>query len=499
MMQPLIEMRSVTKEYRGVPAVTNVNFVLRKGEIHALLGENGAGKSTLTKMMCGVTQATSGEMMLNGRPVLFQTPAEALDNGVAMVFQETSLVPSMTVAQNLYLGDENLFNRIRGLNIAAQTFLQSLNFNVNPTALVSSLGAAHKQMVEIARAVRKNVEVIIFDEPTASLTPEEKHHFFALVERLKRRGVSIIFISHALEEALAIADHITVLRDGELVASDEAKAFDRDKIIRAMVGRFLSASLYRRESGQEPRPVGEKVLSVQNVSMGMIVRNTSFSVYSGQITGMFGLIGSGRTEVAKIVAGVVKRNFFNGGEIRLRDRSIRYRVPRQAVRDGIVYVTEDRKIEGFFETMTIPENLYMGALAAGLTGGAVVNMAEMRSLAADWTKVLNIRAINKNARVIELSGGNQQKVVISKSLVQKPKIIIFDEPTRGVDVGAIAEIHQFINQLADDGLAVIVISSYLPEILNLSDRILVCRSGRVVEEFAPSEATEEKIMYAAVH
>ncbi|HWK68920.1 MAG TPA: sugar ABC transporter ATP-binding protein [Rhizobiaceae bacterium] len=498
-MQPLIEMRGVTKEYRGVPAVTNVNFLLRKGEIHALLGENGAGKSTLTKMMCGVTQPTSGEMLLNGRPVLFQTPAEALEDGVAMVFQETSLVPSMTVAQNLYLGDENLFNRIRGLNIAAQTFLQSLNFNVNPTALVSSLGAAHKQMVEIARAVRKNVQVIIFDEPTASLTPEEKHHFFALVERLKQRGVSIIFISHALEEALAIADRITVLRDGELVVSDEAKAFDRDKIIRAMVGRSLSAALYRRESGQEPRPVGEKVLSVQNVSMGTIVRNTSFSVYSGQITGMFGLIGSGRTEVAKIVAGVVKRNFFNGGEIRLRDRSVRYRVPRQAVRDGIVYVTEDRKIEGFFETMTIPENLYMGALAAGLTSGAVVNMAEMRSLAADWTKVLNIRAINKNARVIELSGGNQQKVVISKSLVQKPKIIIFDEPTRGVDVGAIAEIHQFINQLADEGLAVIVISSYLPEILNLSDRILVCRSGRVVEEFEPSEATEEKIMYAAVH
>lgn len=498
-MQPLIEMRDVTKEYRGVPAVTRVNFVLQKGEIHALLGENGAGKSTLTKMMSGVTQPTSGEMLLNGRPVAFQTPAEALESGVAMVFQETSLVPSMTVAQNLYLGDENLFNRIRGLNIAAQTFLQSLNFNVNPTALVSSLGAAHKQMVEIARAVRKKVQVIIFDEPTASLTPEEKHHFFALVRRLKQSGVSIIFISHALEEALAIADRITVLRDGELVVSDMASAFDRDKIIRAMVGRSLSSSLYRREAGEEPRPVGEKMLSVQNVSMGTIVRNTSFSIYSGQITGMFGLIGSGRTEVAKIISGVAKRNFFNGGEIRLRDRSVRYRVPRQAVRDGIVYVTEDRKVEGFFETMTIPENLHMGALAAGLTRGAVVNMAEMRALAEEWTKTLNIRAINKNARVIELSGGNQQKVVISKSLVQKPKMIIFDEPTRGVDVGAIAEIHQFINRLADAGLAVVVISSYLPEILNLSDRILVCRSGRVVEEFAPAEATEEKIMYAAVH
>ncbi|MFH1795876.1 MAG: sugar ABC transporter ATP-binding protein [Pseudomonadota bacterium] len=498
-MQPLIEMREVTKEYRGVPAVTKVNFVLQKGEVHALLGENGAGKSTLTKMMCGVTQATSGEMLLNGKPVSFETPAEALDQGVAMVFQETSLVPSMTVAQNLYLGDENLFNRIRGLNIAAQTFLQSLNFNVNPTALVSGLGAAHKQMVEIARAVRKKVQVIIFDEPTASLTPEEKRHFFSLVERLKKSGVSIIFISHALEEALAIADRITVLRDGELVASDLTKNFDRDKIIRAMVGRSLSNSLYRHQTGEAARSVGEKVISVQNVSMGTIVRNTSFSIYSGQITGMFGLIGSGRTEVAKIISGVVKRNFFNGGEIRLRDRSVRYRVPRQAMKEGIVYVTEDRKIEGFFETMTIPENLYMGALAAGLTGGQVVNMGEMRAIATEWTRTLNVRAINANARVIELSGGNQQKVVISKSLVQKPKVIIFDEPTRGVDVGAIAEIHQFINRLADEGLAVVVISSYLPEILNLSDRILVCRSGRVVEEFAPDEATEEKIMYAAVH
>ncbi|HRP77508.1 MAG TPA: sugar ABC transporter ATP-binding protein [Aquamicrobium sp.] len=498
-MQPLIEMKDASKEYRGVPAVTKVNFVLQKGEIHALLGENGAGKSTLTKMMCGVTQPTSGEMLLNGAPVNFQTPAQALDHGVVMVFQETSLVPSMTVAQNLYLGDESLFNRIRGLNIAAQTFLQSLNFNVNPTALVSSLGAAHKQMVEIARAVRKNVQVIIFDEPTASLTPEEKRHFFALVERLKRNGVSIIFISHALEEALAIADRITVLRDGELVASDLAKNFDRDKIIRAMVGRSLSSSLYRHEAGQEPRAVGEKVLSVQNVSMGTIVRNTSFSIYGGQITGMFGLIGSGRTEVAKIISGVAKRNFFNGGEIHLRDRPVRYRVPRQAVKDGIVYVTEDRKIEGFFETMTIPENLYMGALAAGLTGSVVVSMAQMREIAAEWTKTLNIKAINANARVIELSGGNQQKVVIAKSLAQKPKVIVFDEPTRGVDVGAISEIHQFINRLADEGLAVVVISSYLPEIMNLSDRILVCRSGRVVEEFSPAEATEEKIMYAAVH
>ena len=497
-MTALVEMKSVTKEYRGVPAITDVDFELQKGEIHALLGENGAGKSTLTKMMCGVTQRTRGDMLLDGNSVNFQTPAEALDNGVAMVFQETSLVPSMTVAQNLYLGDEKLFNRIRSLNIAAQTFLQSLNFNVNPTTMVSALGAAHKQMVEIARAVRKNVRVIIFDEPTAALTPEEKHHFFSLVERLKDRGVSIIFISHALEEALQIADRITVLRDGSLIETGPAKDFDRERIVRAMVGRAVEGSSYGVHR-EKTRPGDEKVLSVQNVSMGTIVKNTSFSIYAGQITGIFGLIGSGRTEVAKIIAGVVKRNFLNGGEIRLRDRSVRYRVPRQAMEDGIVYVTEDRKAEGFFETMSIAENLTMGRLAAGLTKGAVVTRSEMMALADEWTKSLNIRAIDADARVIELSGGNQQKVVIAKSLVQKPQIVIFDEPTRGVDVGAIAEIHQLINRLADEGLAVVVISSYLPEILNISDRILVCRAGRVVEEFNPLEADDETIMFAAVH
>ncbi|MFC4671422.1 sugar ABC transporter ATP-binding protein [Seohaeicola nanhaiensis] len=493
-----LEMRKVTKEYRGVPAITDVDFHLNKGKVHALLGENGAGKSTLTKMMCGVTGLTRGEMLLDGKPVSFSTPAEALDSGVAMVFQETSLVPSMTVAQNLYLGDEKLFNRIRSLNIAAQTFLQSLNFNVNPTTMVAGLGAAHKQMVEIARAVRKNVRVIIFDEPTAALTPEEKHHFFALVERLKQRGVSIIFISHALEEALQIADVITVLRDGALIETAPASSFDRERIVRAMVGRSIENSTYGAQRTQT-RQGQDKVLSVQNVSMGTIVKNTSFSIYSGQVTGIFGLIGSGRTETAKIISGVVKRNFLNGGEIRLHDRSVRYRVPRQAMEDGIVYVTEDRKAEGFFETMSIAENLSMGRLSAGLTQGVVVTRAEMQKLAADWTKSLNIRAIDSDARVIELSGGNQQKVVIAKSLVQQPQIVIFDEPTRGVDVGAIAEIHQLINRLADEGLAVVVISSYLPEILSISDRILVCRAGRVVEEFDPLDTDEQRIMFAAVH
>ena len=496
MTAPLIEMRRVTKEYRGVPAIKNVDFTVLPGEIHALLGENGAGKSTLTKMIAGVTGPSAGEILVDGQPALFRTPSEALAHGVAMVFQETSLVPSMTVAQNLYLGNERFFNRLRGLTIAAQQFLQSLNFNVDPLATVANLGAAQKQMVEIARAVLQKARLIIFDEPTATLTPEEKRYFFALVQRLKASGVAIVFISHAIEEALLLADRITILRDGELVVTDAARAFDRDKIIQAMVGRTLSGQLYTRHEGKI-RPAGTKVLSVQNLSMGAMVRNTSFTVYAGQVTGVFGLIGSGRTEAAKIVAGVLKRNFFHGGEVLLDDRPVRYRLPRHAVQDGIVYVTEDRKLEGFFDQMTIAENLHLGRLAAN--GPALVSHREMAALAAEWRHKLNIRTINADARVIELSGGNQQKVVIAKSLVQKPRLVIFDEPTRGVDVGAIAEIHQLIQGLADDGLAVMVISSYLPEILNLSDRILVARQGRIVEEFSPGEATEQKIMYAAVH
>jgi len=497
--RPLIEMKAATKEYRGVQAIRNIDFTLAAGEVHALLGENGAGKSTLTKIMAGVTQLTSGAMLLNGRPVSFATPGEALQNGIAMVFQETSLVPSMTVAQNLYLGEEKLFNRLRGIYIAAQQFMQSLNFDVDPWADVATLGAAKKQMVEIARAVRQKARVIIFDEPTATLTPEEKRHFFNLVSQLKESGVSVIFISHALEEALAIGDRISILRDGELVATGEASGFDRNMIVQAMVGRTLSDDLYHKHGEDKIRRQGRKVLSVQNLSMSRVVKNNSFTVYGGQITGIFGLIGSGRTEAAKVIAGIYKRDFFHGGEVRLNDKPVRYRTPSRAVKDGIVYVTEDRKIEGFFESMSIADNIHRAAQAAKVSSSFFIGHSEVRDMAKDWIQRLNIKAINANARVIELSGGNQQKVVIARALVQKPKVVIFDEPTRGVDVGAIAEIHHLINELADSGIAVVVISSYLPEIMNISDRILVSRAGRVVEEFTPEEATEERIMFAAVH
>jgi len=496
-MKPVLELRQATKKYGGVPAIDSVDFTLMQGEIHALCGENGAGKSTLTKVMAGVVTLSSGELLIQGKPVSFHNPVEALSAGVAMVFQETSLVPTMTVGQNLFLGKEKFVNRLRAVYIAAQQLLQSLNFNVDPTHMVSSLGAAQKQMVEIARAVIHDAKVIIFDEPTATLTPEEKKYFFDLIRNLKARGVSIIFISHALEEALDLSDRITVMRDGKHVVTDDVRNFDRNRIVQAMVGRDLSATIYGSKA--KLRPPGQRILSVQNLRMGNMVRNTSFSIFAGQVTGVFGLIGSGRTETFKVVAGVLKRDYLHGGKILFKGKLIRYRVPAQAIDAGIAYVTEDRKVDGFFETMATARNIYVGLLAKLRGRRLLFSRSEEKKAGADWKEKLKVRAVSGDPKVIELSGGNQQKVVIAKSLIQNPELIIFDEPTRGVDVGAVAEIHELIRGLANQGLAVVVISSYLPEVMVLSDRILVSRQGRIVEEFANKDVSEADIMYASIH
>lgn len=497
-MTPILEMRRITKTYGLAAAVENVDFILLKGEVHAVLGENGAGKSTLTKMMAGVVQPTSGTLLFNGEERTLRTPAEAVKSGIAMVFQETSLIPSMTVAQNLFLGNEKFFNRIRGINIAAQQFMQSLSFDVDPTLQVASLGAAKKQMVEIARAMLLEAQVIVFDEPTATLTPEEKRHFFELVATLKSHNVSVIFISHALEEALAISDRVTILRDGRHVITGKTADFDRGRIIQAMVGRELTEELYGVKK-TAVRPAGERILSIQNLRVGAVVKNNSLSVFKGQVTGVFGLVGSGRTETFKVAAGIIKRDYQNGGQVLFKGKPVHYRVPAPGVKAGIAYITEDRKLEGFFETMSIKSNIYTGLLSKIKSENFWTKNKEMDDVGQHWVETLQVRAVSKMVQVIELSGGNQQKVVIAKSLVQDPDLIIFDEPTRGVDVGAIAEIHDIINRLADSGKAVVVISSYLPEVMQLSDRLLVARQGKVVEEFSPLDASEEALMYAAVH
>jgi len=496
--EPVLKVVNGSKIYGGVHAIENVSFDLYPGEVHALVGENGAGKSTLCKAIAGAIGLTTGEIYVDGKPATFEQPRDALASGICMVYQETSLVPTMTAAQNIELGNEKLLTRFRTLNIQAQQLLQSLNFHVEPATPVALLGTAKKQMVEIARAIYNKARIIIFDEPTASLTPEEIVHFFHLVRDLRARGVAIIYISHALEESLQIADRITVLRDGRLVITAPAKSLTRDALVQHMVGRQVAQAVYGRTS----RPAhhrSEKVLTVENVTMGMVVKNMSFSVYAGEVVGIAGLIGSGRTEIAKIIFGALKRNLVNGGTIKLRGKPIRYRVPRQAIDDGIAYITEDRKANGFFETMIVDDNVYVGRLATRAGFSFLLSRARRSKIANYWVERLKINALQRKAKIIELSGGNQQKVVLAKSLGQEPSIIIFDEPTRGVDVGTIPHIHAEIRRLADEGKAVVVISSYLPEILAVSDRILVARTGRIVAEFDAATATQDKILYAAVH
>jgi len=499
--QPIIKVTGATKIYDGVHAIENVDFDLYPGEIHSLAGENGAGKSTLCKALAGTVELTAGHVEIDGKECKFANPGEALDTGIAMVYQETSLVPTMSVAQNLRLGKEEFLNRMRGLYIEGQVMLQTLNFHVDPTLSVSSLGAAQRQMVEIARAVYHNARVIIFDEPTATLTPEEKQHFFDLVRDLKARGVSIIYVSHALEESLDISDRITVLRDGKHIITERVENLQREDLVRYMVGRDEAQSHYRHNAITTPakRQKHKRTLTIENVTMGNMVKNMSFSAYAGEIAVLAGLVGSGRTEIAKIIVGAYKRNLFHGGRIFLEDKPIRYRVPKQAIDDGIVYITEDRKVEGFFETMSINDNIYLSWLASKLGGGFFTSRKKRNKIGPEIAEQMLVRAPSAEAKVVQLSGGNQQKVVVGKSLVQKPKVVIFDEPTRGVDVGSIPEIHQIIRDLAAEGVTVLVISSYLPEVLTLADRVLVARQGRIVEEFSAQEATEEKIMYAAVH
>lgn len=495
--QPVVSLQNATKTYGGIAALADAGFDLYPGEIHALVGENGAGKSTLCKLIAGVITPSEGVLRVDGEVVSFSAPKDANARGISMVYQETSLVPQLTVAQNIVLGRERAFNSVRKVRNAARQVLQRLNFKVDPTQLAGSLSAAKRQMVEIARAVLNEARVIILDEPTAALTPEETDHLFDLMKSLRRSGVAMIFISHALEEALTHADRISVLRNGRMIVSGPASDFDRARLIRHMIGEDLNEQISAPTAARMPTSA-LPVLRVENIRMGSMVNNMSFSIFPGEITGIAGLIGSGRSEVAKVIVGHTKRNF-GGGRIWLDGREVSYAIPAHAVADGIAYISEDRKLDGFFDTLGVADNIGLGWLAKFGRRTLLAPLGRMRRIAREWEERLTIRRIGVNQPVLHLSGGNQQKVVIAKSLVQQPRLVIFDEPTRGVDVGAIAEIRQIIRDIADSGAGVILISSYLPEILDLSDRILVAKSGTIAAEFSRAEATAERILHAAVH
>lgn len=495
-LQPIVEMKKVSKVYGGQHALNAVDFAVFPGEIHALLGENGAGKSTLAKIVSGVSNHDEGVLEFGGIERYWGNPAQASEAGVAMVYQETSLVEQMTVAQNLFLGQEKPFNRLSPLNIAAREILNSHNFHIRPEVMVGSLGAAQKQMVEIARGLHREVKLVILDEPTATVTPEEKQQLFMSMQAMKAKGVGMIFITHNVEEALSEADRITVLRDGVVQASVNASELTREQVVKMMVGREVEYA--RRPPGRAPDRV--PLLEVDNLTLVPAVRNMSFSAFSGEILGMAGLVGAGRSEVAQIIVGRNKRRRLRGGEVRLEGKPIRFRTPRQARKLGIVYVTEDRKAAGIFGQLSIAENITLGHLGSAQRLPFWATPRQRRRIGERFVEKFNIRTLGTSrAKLEELSGGNQQKVVLAKSFTRMPRVAIIDEPTRGVDVGAIDEIHAMIRQLADDGVAVIVISSYLPEILALSDRVLVARQGHIVAEFSSAEANEENIMFAAVH
>ena len=493
---PLFSVCQGSKSFSGAMALNGVDLDLWPGEIHALIGENGAGKSTLCKAIAGAITLTDGSLKMNGEAVRFGAPAEALRSGVAMVYQESSLIPTMTVAENIVLGRERWFNAAYETGRIAKGALAQLGYNIAPDRIVETLSAAERQMVEIARAIYHKARVMIFDEPTASLSPAETDTLFRFLRRLKDEGVAIAFISHALEETLTISERVTVLRDGQRVFCGETASLTREDLVRYMVGRDLEED----EPNRAPL-IGTAlpVLEVKDVRQEPYLLGMTFSARAGEITGLAGLVGAGRTEIARVIAGITPNSSLTSGEILIDGQNVRFSKPRQAIRAGISYITEDRKVDGFFPSLGIDRNISAGARGRQGAPFRIASGSVEQKVAADWIDRLAIRALNRGTRVVDLSGGNQQKVVCAKSLVQSPRIAIFDEPTRGVDVGAIKEIHRTIRALRDSGVAVVVISSYLPEIIRLSDRIFVVRRGRISAELDGDGVTEEAIMQAASH
>jgi rhamnose transport system ATP-binding protein len=488
----LLELIQISKSFSGVEVLHHVSFSLRPGEVHALLGENGAGKSTLVKVMTGVHQPESGEIRLNGEPVHFSDARDSRQAGIAAIYQELSLFPDLDVAENIFVGRQPTKSggRIdwRKIYREAGQLLDSLGVHLDLKKKARHLSIAQQQMVEIARAFSIQARILVMDEPTSSLTLNEVADLFRLVRRLREDGTAIVFISHRLEELFEIADRVTVLRDGYYVDTCFMKEVTRDELIRMMVGRTISNLFPKQEV-----KVGDVILDVENLARAGIFENVSFELRAGEILGMAGLVGSGRTDVARAIFGVEPPT---GGSIRVQGREVRIRSPQQAIELGLAYVPEDRQTHGLVPPMDIVSNISLPTLEKYVRRGWLQGTAE-RSAAYAMARQMEVRANNIWQLVRELSGGNQQKVVLAKWLSTDPRILILDEPTRGIDVGTKAAVHALMSKLASQGIAILMISSELPEVLGMSDRVLVMREGRVTAILDRAEATQEKILHFA--
>jgi rhamnose transport system ATP-binding protein len=495
-MTPILELENISKNFPGVRALDNVRFSMEAGEVHALLGENGAGKSTLIKIISGVYKPDAGTIHFDGQPIVFNNPREAQAHGIATIYQELSLYPELTVAENIFMGHApkrsiGPFKLVdwNTINTRAQEILASLNIHdMDVRRKVGSLNVGNRQRVEIAKALSINARVLIMDEPTAALTEADVERLFDIVRLLKQRGVGIIYISHRLQEVFELADRVTVLRDGQYVNTKLVSETREPELVSMMVGRTID-NLFPKLPGNPSKTV----LEVRSLNRAPTTQNISFTVRAGEIVGMAGLVGSGRSELAQVIFGITPAD---SGDILIDGQKVNIRGPGQAVKLGIAYVPEDRGTQGLIRQMNIRENASLAVLRS-LSRASFINFGGERTLARDSIKQMSIRAYSAEQIVNKLSGGNQQKVVISKWLASKPKLLIMDEPTRGIDVGAKSEIHRLMSELAvQQGLAVLMISSELPEVLGMSDRVLVMREGRLVAEFTREEATQERVVTA---
>lgn len=493
-MSVLIAMRDIDKRFPGVHALKSVRLDLRAGEVHALMGENGAGKSTLMKVLSGVYQSDGGQIEMDGKPVTFANPKEAQDAGICIIHQELSLMNDLTAAQNIFIGREprSGFGRLneRKLNSDAAAIFARMNLELDPKTPVEHLTIAKQQMIEVAKALSFDSKVLVMDEPTAALNDAEIAELFAIVRALKANGVGIIYISHKMDELNQIADRVTVMRDGATIDTVNVADTSVDQIISMMVGRSLDQEALDLPSIKDA-PVA---LEVTGLTRGAEIRDVSFSVRKGEILGMAGLMGAGRTEVARAIFGADVKD---AGTIRLHGQEIMIGNPADAVAAGIGYLSEDRKHFGLATSMDVRANVVMTYLSKFTNSAGVLNEASMRATAKDYIKQLDIRTPSDTQEVRLLSGGNQQKIVIAKWLLRECEVLIFDEPTRGIDVGAKAEIYKLLAELAQSGKAIIVISSELPEVLRLSHRVAVMCEGHLTGILERSDATQENIMQLA--
>lgn len=483
----ILTLKNITKEFPGVKALDDVTINIERGTIHGLVGENGAGKSTLIKVLAGIYQPNKGEIILDGKPCRFNSPIEARRAGISVVHQEIKLAEPLSVAENMFLGNVQLKNGLvdwKGMRRRAREIVEDLGMDIDINAQVSSLTVAKKQIVEIMHAINNNSRILIMDEPSAVLTDRELEVMFRIVKQLRDKGITIIYISHRLDEIFGLCSNVSVLRDGCHIDTIPVASVDRQGLINMMVGREMGQE-YPKEIGN----VGGTILEVKNLSRG-ILQDISFEVKSGEVFGISGLVGAGRTELARAILGIDKPE---SGEVYVRGKKVHYRTFADAIRDGLGLIPEDRKLQGLVQIMSVKRNTTLVNMKRVLRAGVISSSLEEK-LSKEYADKLHVVTPSMETEVQYLSGGNQQKVVIAKWLFQNSEILFLDEPTRGIDVGAKAEIYRLINRMAKEGKTIIMISSEMPELLGMCDRIMVMHEGHKMGELNAAEATQAKIM-----